>query len=42
MNETLVGGDRVLSASALDQWTDCFRQARDRDYWQRLGMRLLK
>lgn len=42
MNETLVGGDAVLSASALDPWTPAFSTRKDRDFWERIEVRKLK
>lgn len=41
LNETLVGGDHILTARTLDDWTSRFRYAKDRDYWHRIGVRLL-
>ena len=42
MNETLVGGDAVLSGSTLNPWTSEFRDSKDRDYWKRIEVRKLK
>lgn len=42
MNETLVGGNAVLSASALDAWTPSFSTRKDRDFWERIEVRKLK
>lgn len=41
MNETLVGGDEVLPASALDAWTNSFPSPKDRRYWGWIGVRKL-
>lgn len=38
-NETLVGGDRVLSGSALRPWAGAFPHRRDREFWGRLRNR---
>ena len=42
MNETLVGGAGTLTAAALDGWTDCFGEAKDREYWRRIEVRKLQ
>lgn len=41
MNETLVGGDGVLSGGALDRWEEKFEVRKDQEYWRRLEVRLL-
>jgi spermidine synthase len=41
MNETLVGGEAVLSRSALDGWVSHFPQPSDRKLWKLLRVRLL-
>lgn len=42
LNETLVGGDVVLSGRVLDEWEACFAKKRDRDLWRRVSVRGLK
>lgn len=42
MNETLVGGDEVLSQSALSPWSGSFPTRKDRDLWRRIQIRKLK
>ena len=39
LNETLVGGDDVLAASALAKWEDRFEDAYDRRLWRRIKVR---
>lgn len=36
MNETLVAGDRVLTAAALNEWTKRFLEKKDRNFWERI------
>lgn len=40
-NETLVGGDAVLSGRTLRPWMQCFSAKKDRDYWGRIETRRL-
>jgi len=42
MNETLVGGEAVLSTAALNPWTPSFATSKDREYWRRIETRKLK
>jgi spermidine synthase len=42
MNETLVGGDAVLSGSALGIWERSFAARKDRVFWQRIQARKIK
>ncbi|MEP4076637.1 spermidine synthase [Haloferula sp.] len=39
LNETLVGGDRVLTGACLREWEDCFPKKKDLELWRRLQVR---
>jgi hypothetical protein len=41
MNETLVAGSEVLSASALAPWEDSFPENSDRKLWKKIRVRRL-
>lgn len=41
LNETLVGGDHILTASSLQRWTSHFPSSKDQRYWDRIDVRLL-
>ncbi len=41
LNETLVAGEEIRTGTALDPWAAAFYWKKDRDYWQRISVRLL-
>ncbi|GAA5484168.1 polyamine aminopropyltransferase [Haloferula sargassicola] len=41
LNETLAGGGKVATGAVLDRWTADFPMKKDRDFWRRIGVRLL-
>jgi spermidine synthase len=42
LNEVLVAGDEVATASRLEDFTDLFESSRDRMFWKRIKVRKLK